>query len=77
MQQIANLNSLPKNKFRDITPNKELVKEYEFKKGDLRVFAIKTEGGQIVVLGGYKNSQKADIKKFQELKKRYLKTLKK
>lgn len=74
MNEVANRKSLPKEKFRDITPDKESVKEYEFKKGDLRVYAIKDVAGHIVILGGKKNSQKRDIKSFRSIKQRYLRS---
>ena len=72
MNLIAQGSSVSKEKFKDITPDKEKVKEYEFKHGDLRVYAIKTEGGKIIMLAGYKNKQKDQIKKFRSLKKQYL-----
>jgi len=72
MDRIANLMTLSKAKFRDITPEKESVKEYEFKLQDLRIYAIKIQNGQMVILGGFKNNQKDDIRKFRALKKKYL-----
>ena len=77
MESVANNMSLPCTKFKDVTPDKETVKEYEFKDGDLRVYAISTYGGKIVVLGGYKNAQKADFRHFRSIKKEYLKEVKK
>jgi len=71
MNQVAQLKRLPKEKFRDITPHKDTVKEFEIKKGDLRVYVIK-EQGHIVVLGGKKGSQDEDIKQFRSIKSRYL-----
>jgi hypothetical protein len=76
MNRIANLQGLPDTKFRDITPDKEDVKEYEFKYQDLRVYAIKIFNGKLVILGGYKNDQDADYVKFRSLKKMYLQFLK-
>lgn len=72
MNEVANRRSLPKEKFRDITPEKDPVREYEFKKGDLRVYAIKDLTGHLVILGGKKNSQKKDIRSFRSIKQRYL-----
>jgi putative component of toxin-antitoxin plasmid stabilization module len=72
MNQVANMLRLPKEKFRDITPAKETIKEFEIKTANLRVYLIKEEG-HIVVLGGKKNSQKEDIKQFRAIKKQYLK----
>ena len=51
---------------------KQRVKEYEFKDGALRVYAIAKPEGKIIVMGGYKNRQKKDFKKFRSLKERYL-----
>ncbi len=74
MEDIANLKLLPKTKFRDITlSKKDKVKEYEFKTKHLRVYAIKNDAGKLILLGGYKNSQKKDINKFRALKDSYLK----
>ncbi len=75
MNQVAQMNRLPKHKFRDITPAKESIKEFEIKKGDLRVYVIK-EQGHIVVLGGKKGTQDEDIKQFRSIKKRYLESKK-
>jgi hypothetical protein len=75
MQQVADLRSLPPKKFKDITPDGERVKEYEFKKDNLRVYAFKKEGGKIVVIGGYKNTQKRDLRKFRSIKAQYLQSL--
>lgn len=74
MEDVANNNLLPKTKFRDITlSKKDKVKEYEFKTKHLRVYVIKNDAGKLVLLGGYKNSQKKDINKFRALKDSYLK----
>lgn len=71
MDQVANLKLLPKSKYKDITPFRELIKEFEIKKGDLRVYLIKEEE-HILILGGKKNSQAKDIRKFRSIKERYL-----
>ena len=75
MNRVANLQAVPKEKFRDVTPKKETVAEYEFKFQDLRVLAIKIPNGQLILLGGYKNQQSSDFKKFRSLKKQYLESL--
>ena len=75
MELIANLKSLPEKRFKDITPEKEKVKEYEFKSKHLSVYAIKKENGKIIILGGYKNRQKNEIRKFKAIKKLYLEYL--
>lgn len=75
MNQVSQLKMLPQTKFKDITPNKESVKEYEFKSKHLRVYAFHLEKtGKIVAYGGYKNTQKDDIPKFRSYKSRYLKS---
>lgn len=76
MDLVANLNRLPKEKFRDITPKKETVKEYEFKTKHLRLYAIHIEKkGKVIVLCGFKNTQKTDIPSFRSLKSQFLKSL--
>lgn len=76
MEDIANNKLLPKTKFRDISINKkDKVKEYEFKSKHLRIYAIKNPQGKVIIMGGYKNSQKNDIKKFRSLKDQYVKSL--
>jgi len=73
MNEVANNKPLPNTKFKDVTPKKEKVKEYEFKDGDLRVYGISSYGGKIIILGGNKNHQKKDFRAFRSLKKQYLK----
>lgn len=75
MDQIANMQLLPVQKFRDITPKRETVKEFEIKTPDLRIYLIK-EAAHIVILGGKKNTQGGDIKKFRSIKQRYLQSKK-
>ncbi|GAB3491587.1 hypothetical protein GCM10027341_04780 [Spirosoma knui] len=75
MEYIANGNSLPDTKFRDVTPEGVVVKEYEFKSKHLRVYAIKKSNGKIIILGGFKTTQKADFKRFRSLKEQYLNSL--
>jgi putative component of toxin-antitoxin plasmid stabilization module len=75
MNQVSQLKMLPQTKFKDITPKKETVKEYEFKSKHLRVYAFHVEKtGKIVAYGGYKNTQKDDIPKFRSYKSRFLKS---
>jgi len=76
MNFVAELKMLPKTKFRDITPAKDNVKEYEFKSDHLRVYAFHIEKtGKVVALWGFKNNQDEDIKKFRSIKKRFIETL--
>lgn len=78
MDSVANMKSLPYSKFHPLdTNNVDGYKEYEFKTKHLRVYVIKQPGGKIIVMGGYKNSQKRDIASFRALKKQYLDSIKK
>lgn len=72
MEEVANLRSLPRTKFRELKGVKDNIKEYEFKSKHLRVYAIKQPNCRLVVMGGYKNSQNEDINKFRALKKQYI-----
>lgn len=75
MEYAANGNSLTDTKFKDVTPEGATVKEFEFKSKHLRVYAIKKINGKIIVLGGFKTTQKADFKRFRSLKEQYLNSL--
>jgi len=45
------------------------LKEYEIKTHHLRVYAIHEAGtGKIIICGGYKNTQKNNIRHFREVK---------
>ncbi|MGB4847382.1 MAG: hypothetical protein WBP41_05650 [Saprospiraceae bacterium] len=76
MEYLGNSGLLPETKFKNITPVKESVSEYEFKSKHLRMYAIQKTGGKIIVLGGFKNTQKKDIIRFRAIKKAYLIALK-
>lgn len=77
MDLVANLVFLPQNKVKNITPEKEAVKEYEFKSKNLRVYAFHLENtGKIVAYWGFKNNQKSDIKHFRSIKKMFIQSLK-
>lgn len=76
MQQVSEGKTLPSTKFKDITPKKETVKEYEIKTRNLRCYLFhEKERGRIVVLLGKKTTQKQDIKRFRNLKSQYLETI--
>ncbi len=75
MEGVANGKSMPSTKFRDITPAKESVKEYEIKTKNLRVYLTKTTDGKIVIIGGKKNTQKSDLRKFRSLKEQYIRSI--
>ncbi len=72
LERVANLDSLPKNKFRVISKSGEDAKEYEVKSKHLRVYLISKEKGKIIILCGYKNTQPKDISKFRSLKNQFL-----
>lgn len=76
-QEVAEMiQPINKTKFRDITPKKEKVKEYEAKTKNLRVYLIHQENtGRVIVFAGQKNTQKKDIRKFRSIKTQYLSTL--
>jgi putative component of toxin-antitoxin plasmid stabilization module len=76
LEYISNGQTLPAKHFKDITPDKEKIKEYEFKRKHLRIYAIKKKNGKIILLGGYKNKQAKDINKFRAIKKQYIESLK-
>ena len=42
-------------------PASDPVKDFEFKHGDLRVYAFKIPNGKIIAIAGYKNTQPQDI----------------
>jgi putative component of toxin-antitoxin plasmid stabilization module len=72
MDLIANNNTLPHTKFKDLTSKKDKYKEYEFKSKHLRVYVFHdAKSGKVVVCGGMKTEQKSDIKYFRNLKKQY------
>jgi putative component of toxin-antitoxin plasmid stabilization module len=75
LEYAANGNLLPKTKMRDLTPAKDPVKEYEVKSKHLRVYFIQQSDGKLVIMGGQKNNQKKDIKKFRALKAHWLKQI--
>ncbi len=72
MDQVAKMQLLPQDKFKDITPVKETIKEFEIKTKSLRIYLIKDEPGHLIILAGKKNNQRGDIKEFRSIKKRYI-----
>lgn len=72
MDFIANGKSLPNTKFREIKGGKLSVKRYEIKSKHLRVYAFSQPGGKLMVLGGYKNNQEADIRQFNSIVKEHI-----
>ncbi|MDX2247176.1 MAG: hypothetical protein SF052_10390 [Bacteroidia bacterium] len=68
LEDVANMRLLPVAKFRDITPLKSSVKEYEVKTHDLRVYLFHEElKGKIIACAGKKSTQKKDIKRFRRI----------
>jgi putative component of toxin-antitoxin plasmid stabilization module len=72
VQYLADGNSLPNTKFRQLKGVTDGVTEYEFKGKHLRLYAIQQPSKKIVIFLGYKNSQDEDITSFRSLKKQYL-----
>lgn len=72
MNRVANLQSVPPEKFKDVTKGKNETKEFEFKYQDLRVWTIKIPNGQLVIHGGFKSTQKNGFTEFRNLKGRFL-----
>ena len=72
LQEIADGKLLPKEKFRNITPKRELVKEYEIKTRHLRVYLFHEEKtGRVIVCGGKKTTQDKDMNHFRRIKRAY------
>lgn len=65
MEAVSQLKSLPDTKFRELKGYKDNVKEYEFKSKHLRIYAIQQKNGKIIVMGGYKNTQKKILMLFE------------
>jgi len=77
MIRVANNMQVSGAKYHELDrPKNDPVKDYEFKHGDLRVYAFKIHNGKIFVHGGFKNSQAKDIAILRSLKKQYLESLK-
>lgn len=77
MERVANNVHVPGDKYHEMTgrDKSDPHKDYEFKHGDLRVYAIKTSSGKVIILCGYKNSQSSDIRQMRQLKKQFLNSL--
>lgn len=72
LHEVADCKTLPNTKFKDITPKNETNKEYEVKTRNLRVYLFhEKRTGRIIVSGGKKSTQKADIRHFRRIKKEY------
>lgn len=65
---------IPPSKFNHILEKGDTI-GHEFKSKHLRIYIIKAKPDVIVVLGGYKTSQKKDISRFKSLIKQLKTTL--
>ncbi len=78
MDLVSNLKTLPKTKFREITPKKDNIKEYEITSKHIRVYLFHVENsGKIVAYWGLKKNQKENIISFRKIKKEYIDQLNK
>ena len=74
LHEISELKSLPENKFRELKRKNDGIKEYEIKTRHLRVYLFHEKNtGRILVSGGKKATQKADIRHFRNIKREYFK----
>ena len=67
MDLYANGTRLPSTKFNNIKDGKYHGVFWEFKTKHLRVYTVCKGKGQVVVIGGTKNSQKKDIERFKKI----------
>lgn len=75
MNDVANLLSLPKDKFHPYSSGKKGIREFELKTKHLRVYLIENKGGKIIITGGTKVNQKKDQTIFRNLKNKYIESL--
>ena len=66
MDSITDQNRFPASKFNHIEDN-DRSDLFEFKKDRMRVYVIKQRPNFFIVIGGFKSTQKKDIKKFKSL----------
>lgn len=79
MQDVADLKSLPENKFHYYDKHQKRkgdIREFEFKSKHLRVYGITKPNGKIIITGGTKAKQKLEQNEFRKLKRQYLEYLK-
>lgn len=83
-QQIiyhAQMQKLAPGKFKELSANaSDPIKDFEFRTRNLRVYLFKlpSEAGQtgkVIVIGGLKKEQKADIARMRRIKKEYYSSL--
>ena len=72
MNDVANLKSVPYQKFHFYDDAKGDYREFEFKSKHLRIYGITYANGKIIITGGTKANQKKDETLFRKLKKGYI-----
>lgn len=79
MERVANNQHVDGTKYHELMerPSSDPIKDFEFKKDKIRIYASQMPGGKILMLCGFKNSQSKDIKKFRKLKQRYFESVNK
>lgn len=71
MDRVANLQRLPSTKFRAFKEGK--TKSFELKSKHLRFYGIHQNGtGKVIIIGGFKKTQAADLKKLKLIRTRYI-----
>ncbi|WP_041258095.1 hypothetical protein [Fibrella aestuarina] len=60
---------LPKEKYHPFNLKKTSLKVFECKRSDLRLYGFQGPDGKVIVLGGFKNRQPADIRRLESLLK--------
>jgi len=72
VEDTSNLNRRPKAKFREIQGHKLKCKIYEAKSGLIRIYLFHEEKtGRVIVTGGLKDNQNANIKSVLKIIKEY------
>jgi hypothetical protein len=72
MNMVAYNEAVPGTKYHELKrEKKDLFPDFEFKSGDLRIYGAKLPGSKVIMLAGFKNRQKADIRKFRSLKTKF------
>lgn len=70
LEYVCNLSMLPKTMYRVLQLGDLPFQVYEAKSSNLRFYLIKLEKtGKVVIMGGRKNTQKADLKQIAKLAK--------
>ena len=72
MQNVADLKSVPYERFHFYDEGKNGVREFEFKSKHLRVYGITKVNGKIIITGGTKVNQRVDQNEFRRIKGLYL-----